>query len=181
MSRKRERGRSRWLTFELPTLGPAAPDPLLRQCFRISCSGCDSCVWINHEQNWLTMRPVKVMSGGSSNGSLDALAVIVKVKGLATEVGGMSKLKDDFSSQHIFEARHERGEKPVDEFSGIHGVLKRFVHDGQLWYVLLHTAPERVEKAWFSRYVILFAVGKSPNGNRLVGVVTHQVCHNLCD
>jgi hypothetical protein len=36
----------------------------------------------------------KVMSGGSSNGSLDAVAVIVKVKGLATEVGGMRKLKE---------------------------------------------------------------------------------------
>jgi hypothetical protein len=34
-----------------------------------------------------------VMSGASRNGSLDAVAVIVKVKGLATEVGGMSKLK----------------------------------------------------------------------------------------
>jgi hypothetical protein len=91
------------------------------------------------------------------------------------------EIHNDFSSQHIFQARHERGEKLVDEFSGIHGVLKRFVRDGQLWYVLVHIAPERVEKAWFSRYVILFAVGKSPNGNRLVGVVTHQVCHNLCD
>jgi hypothetical protein len=36
----------------------------------------------------------KVMSGGSRNGPLDALAVIVKVKGLATEVGGMRKLKE---------------------------------------------------------------------------------------
>jgi len=30
----------------------------------------------------------------SSNGSLDPVAVIVKVKGLAAEVGGMAKLKE---------------------------------------------------------------------------------------
>jgi hypothetical protein len=38
-----------------------------------------------------------------------------------------------------------------------------------------------MEEVWFSRYVILFAVGLSPNGERVLGVVTHQVCHNLCD
>ena len=30
-------------------------------------------------------------------------------------------------------------------------------------------------------WVILFAVGRSPHGPRLVGVVSHQLCHNLCD
>jgi hypothetical protein len=34
----------------------------------------------------------KVMGGG--NGSMDAISVIRKVKGLAAEVGGMSKLKE---------------------------------------------------------------------------------------
>jgi hypothetical protein len=27
----------------------------------------------------------------------------------------------------------------------------------------------------------IFAVGRSPHGKRLLGVVSHQVCHNLCD
>lgn len=90
------------------------------------------------------------------------------------------EIHNDFAEQHVFQKGDEDSEE-VDEFSGTHGVLKRFVVDGQLWYVLLHTKPEQVEELRFSRYVVLFAVGQSPNGERLVGVVTHQVCHNLCD
>ena len=90
------------------------------------------------------------------------------------------EIHNGFAGQHIFQKESEDGED-VDEFSGSHGVLKRFVVDGKLWYVLLHGTPEQVEEFRFSRYVVLFAVGQSPNGERLAGVVTHQVCHNLCD
>jgi uncharacterized protein (TIGR02996 family) len=93
------------------------------------------------------------------------------------------EIHNDFTEQHIFQTDDEDNEQgdDIDEFGGIHGVLKRFVVDGKLWYVLLHGMPEQVEEFRFSRYVVLFAVGRSPNGERLVGVVTHQVCHNLCD
>lgn len=86
------------------------------------------------------------------------------------------EIHTDFPKQNIFEY-----EDNGDELAGTHGAIKRFVVDGRIWYVLLHTTPEQYEEYWFSRYVILFAVGLSPQGNRLLGVVTHQVCHNLCD
>lgn len=67
---------------------------------------------------------------------------------------------------------------------GPHGTLKRYVAGEHLWYVLLHMAPvtfEDLGDAQVSRYVALFAVGQSPHAGRLIGVVTHQACHNLCD
>src|SRR5262245_9200773 len=93
------------------------------------------------------------------------------------------EIHNDFASQHIFQKDDEDNEEgtDIDEFSGVHGALKRFVVDGKLWYVLLHGTPEQVEEFRFSRYVVLFAVGRSLHGDRLVGVVTHQLCHNLCD
>jgi uncharacterized protein (TIGR02996 family) len=91
------------------------------------------------------------------------------------------EIHNDFTGQHIFQKQDEDHDEEVSEFDGIHGELKRFVADGRLWYVLLHTTPEQVEEFRFSRYVVLFGIGLSPNGERLLGVVTHQVCHNLCD
>jgi len=91
------------------------------------------------------------------------------------------EIHNDFSGQYIFPKEDEDSDEEVDEFSGTHGVLKRSVVDGQLWYVLLHITTEQVAEFLFSSYVILFAVGRSLNGDRLLGVVTHQVCHNLCD
>jgi uncharacterized protein (TIGR02996 family) len=91
------------------------------------------------------------------------------------------EIHNDFTGQYIFQKEDEDHEDEVGEFDGTHGELKRFVADGRLWYVLLHTTPEQIEEFRFSRYVVLFAVGGSPNDGRLLGVVTHQVCHNLCD
>ena len=85
------------------------------------------------------------------------------------------------SKKNIFEHRDEDNKKDVDAMSGTHGVLKRLVADGKLWYVLLHTTPEKVVGFRLSRYVVLLAVGRSPNGGRLLGVITHQACYNLCD
>jgi hypothetical protein len=86
------------------------------------------------------------------------------------------EVHNDFQEQFVFE--HEDG---VGELDGAHGALKRYVVDGRLWYVLLHTTPRPDGEFMFSEYVILFVLGKSPHGDRCVGVVTHQVCHNLCD
>jgi uncharacterized protein (TIGR02996 family) len=64
----------------------------------------------------------------------------------------------------------------------VHEALRGAVVGGRLWYVLLHsrTGPTAEE---FGRggWVVLFAVGRSRRGNRLLGGVSHQVCHNLCD
>jgi uncharacterized protein (TIGR02996 family) len=91
------------------------------------------------------------------------------------------EIHNDFAGQYVFRKTDEDSDEEVDEVSGTHGALKRFVVDGKLWYVVLHTTPKQEGESRFSRYVILFVVGKSPNGDRLVGVVTHQTCHNLCD
>lgn len=81
------------------------------------------------------------------------------------------EIHNDFAKQRIFE------KESATESDGAHGTLKRYLEGGQLWYVLLH--PTRHEG--ICDFVFLFAVGHSPHGGRLVGVVTHQVCHNLCD
>jgi|GEM_PF-3288672 len=66
----------------------------------------------------------------------------------------------DFRVQEMFDAREN-----CDETMGAHGTLKRHVVNGQLWYVYLpiHTT------AGFGSSAILLTVGRSPNGNRLVG------------
>ena len=94
------------------------------------------------------------------------------------------EIHNDFSGQYIFakgDDEDDESEEQIDESSGAHGALKQFVKGDQLWYVLLHTTPEQVEEFQFSRYAILLAVGRSSNGRRLIGVIAHQVCHNLCD
>lgn len=86
--------------------------------------------------------------------------------------GTNDEVHNDFNEQFVFTHEDEAGES-----DGVRGELKRYVVDGQLWYVVLHTTPQPHEEFMFSEYVIL----KSPHGDHCVGVVTHQVCHNLCD
>ena len=64
-----------------------------------------------------------------------------------------------------------------------HESLRASVVGGQLWYVLLHSRIGLRRDYGSDRHswVILFAVGKSLRGNRLIGVVTNQLCHNFCD
>jgi uncharacterized protein (TIGR02996 family) len=81
------------------------------------------------------------------------------------------EIHNDFVSQYIFERDSE------DESAGSHGALKRYVGGGSLWYVLLHTTKHDGQAA----HVILLAVGCSPYGRRLVGVITYQMCHSLCE
>jgi hypothetical protein len=93
-----------------------------------------------------------------------------------------NEIHNDFDEQFLFPRGDEDSEEEPDETDGTHGRLKNAVVGGQLWYVLLHTAPTPVEDTdvKLSRYAVLFAVGRSKNGNRLMGVASHQVCHNLC-
>eukprot|EP01112_Ceratiomyxa_fruticulosa_P013256 TRINITY_DN3716_c0_g1_i1.p1 TRINITY_DN3716_c0_g1~~TRINITY_DN3716_c0_g1_i1.p1 ORF type:complete len:171 (+),score=30.06 TRINITY_DN3716_c0_g1_i1:289-801(+) len=93
------------------------------------------------------------------------------------------QIHNDFHKQHIFSHDLEEGEKknPQDgtEGFGNHGALKNFVRQGKLWYVIAHQTPNK--EYGFSEYVVLFAVGVSNCGRYLVGVVSYQSCHNLCD
>lgn len=81
----------------------------------------------------------------------------------------------------------------------LHAELRRRVVDGHLYYVLLHDSPlvydetvldyvareeakrPREDGAAFSDYVVLFALGVSRESGNIIGILTHQVCHNYCD
>jgi len=93
------------------------------------------------------------------------------------------EIHTEFGGQRIFTKPEDRDEE-ADSQPSIENyqLLKQYVLGGQLWYVLLHPTPEEDEDGFLDcHHVVLLAVGPSPHGNRLVGVVTHQVCHNLCD
>lgn len=63
----------------------------------------------------------------------------------------------------------------------LHAALRQRVVDGHLYYVLLHDVRERHGDHWFSEWVVLFAVGISKTSGNLIGILTHQACHNYCD
>jgi len=75
----------------------------------------------------------------------------------------------DFAEQYMFS--REPGD--VEDIS-TRG-LKSYVSDGRLWYVLLHVGEKPGAE------VTLLAVGRSPDGKRLVGAITSQMCHSLCE
>jgi len=98
------------------------------------------------------------------------------------------EIHTDFGEQYLFRRPGDaEGSTAVEgsdaEATDTHRALLRRVEDQRLWYVALHAFPfgEGVSGRPFYIYVILFAVGKSRQGNRLLGVVSHQACHNLCD
>lgn len=63
-----------------------------------------------------------------------------------------------------------------------HEQLRDHVVDRQLWYVLLHSRRGLPSDPFERRpWGLLFAVGRSLHGNRLLGVVSHQMCHDFCD
>jgi uncharacterized protein (TIGR02996 family) len=80
------------------------------------------------------------------------------------------EIHTEFAEQYLFE--HD-AEGEIE--SGTHGAIRRYVTGEKLWYALLHVGEQ--PGAW----VTLLAVGQSPHGNRLVGAITSQMCHNLCD
>jgi len=85
------------------------------------------------------------------------------------------EIHNEFAFQTIFQNKDEKKDVWLDEMLGTLGNLKRSVVDGKLWYVVLRTSPERFGPMLRYPYIILFAVGKSPNGDRLIGVVSHQI------
>lgn len=86
------------------------------------------------------------------------------------------EIHSDPSEQNLF----THGDEP-DETTRAHESLKMYVRDQHLWYILLHMAPKPHDEFMFSEYVLLLAVGRSKSTNTVIGVVSHQVCHNLCD
>jgi hypothetical protein len=112
--------------------------------------------------------------------SLDALTVPFPGYQPGTD---NDEIHDDPAEQYLFVP-------PGEGDSEAHDRLRAYVDEHHLWYVALHTVPkpsrppehfpaELQKTYWFSDYVILFAVGRSHD--HLVGVISHQVCHNLCD
>ncbi|HVL10941.1 MAG TPA: TIGR02996 domain-containing protein [Gemmata sp.] len=102
------------------------------------------------------------------------------------------EIHTDPGQTHLFVNEEDLGEgDPVvldpNATATLHDTLRRYVTHGQLWYVLLHTWRDQTwhspEEDWRTKdgIVILFAVGRSPHGGRLVGVVSSQMCHNFCD
>lgn len=72
----------------------------------------------------------------------------------------------------------------VDEFEtsrDSHKVLRGYVLNQHLYYVLIHDKPQEYDGYMYSNFVLLFALGVSSATGNLVGVVSNQVCHNLCD
>lgn len=63
----------------------------------------------------------------------------------------------------------------------LHKSLRERVVDNRLYYVLLHEDPKQYGEDWFSEWVVLFGVGVSKESGNLLGVLTHQLCHNYCD
>jgi uncharacterized protein (TIGR02996 family) len=96
------------------------------------------------------------------------------------------EIHNDFTKQKIF--RHQ-GDEEVDNeddegdgntiAESSYEIFVRYVGSQHVWYALLHGEP--IAEGGLPRYVVLFAIAQSPFGDRLLGVVTHQVCHNLCD
>lgn len=62
-----------------------------------------------------------------------------------------------------------------------HQALRSYVAENHLFYTLFHDNPKWSGKFMFSNFVLLFAIGVSPQTGNLVGAVSHQACHNLCD
>jgi uncharacterized protein (TIGR02996 family) len=116
---------------------------------------------------------------------LEALHVPRLTRGEGAYGYFVDRIHRDFLEQPLFQryVTDEEGddtEEPLSPEVGTHGALQRYVRGGELWYVLLHT-PSLDPEYERGHYVVLLAVGASPTGDRLLGVVSHQVCHNLCD
>jgi hypothetical protein len=79
--------------------------------------------------------------------------------------------RTDHEQHYPGETIDERGRRSLEA----HQALQKLV-EGPLYYVLLHEGGGQE-----CLLVVLLAVGKSRAARRLVGVVTQQVCHNLCD
>lgn len=93
------------------------------------------------------------------------------------------EIHNDITKQFLFVRPGHMEDRSIQDYERdqrTHESLRDRVSNRKLWYVLLHNwlpGPEIDRGMW----VVLFAVGRSVRGNRLIGVVSHQMCHNLCD
>lgn len=100
------------------------------------------------------------------------------------------EIHTDPTRQYIFPNPADTSETYEDDESArdsavrdsVHQALRGAVTGGTLWYVLLHCRVN-LPAGGMDRgpWVVLFAVGQSLRGDRLIGVVSYQMCHNLCD
>jgi hypothetical protein len=144
------------------------------------------------------LRPFTVPFAGSERPSAAEVLEALEVRNFASEhikrletatlpfpgyhAGTLNdELHTDPLHQYLFtSASHEKtyGEPPDEA-----GLASRQAHEGlraevagPLYYLLLHEDGGKE-----CQLVVLLATGKSRRGARLLGVVTQQVCHNLCD
>jgi hypothetical protein len=120
----------------------------------------------------LTHLGVKAFKGQSSL-NLDSENIHLEERYRGTQ---SDEIHTDPEDQFIFSTVGEN----LDSMA-THNKLRERVLNKHLYYVLLHTMPRQFDKYWFSDWVILFALGVSTQTGSLIGVVTHQACHNLCD
>jgi hypothetical protein len=81
-----------------------------------------------------------------------------------------------FQNQYIFSKKEDESASTPSSKA-----LQNYVFKNHLYYVLLHTAPTIQSGFEFSDWVILFAVGISPQSGNLIAAIANQACHNLCD
>ena len=108
--------------------------------------------------------------------------------------GSNDEIHNDDSAQYIFHYGEYICDDPgldqteMSRFEGKHnesakrlGQLKKLVVDEKLWYLLLHTEREKIDEDEFSDSVVLMAVGQCILTGQLIGVITANSCHNVCD
>jgi hypothetical protein len=93
------------------------------------------------------------------------------------------ELHTDLEQQYLFAREAEAGEERPGGAdhprTGNRARIQEYVREGRLWFLCLH--GDEGEGGWARNWVTLLAVGASPASGGLVGVITAQRCHNLCD
>ncbi len=91
------------------------------------------------------------------------------------------EIHTDENEQYLFEhAADIEADAPSASWNS-HRSLVNYVLDKHLFYVLIHDRNKRNEAFQSSEFVLLFALGVAPDSGNLVGAVSSQLCHNLCD
>lgn len=117
-------------------------------------------------------------------GILNALRAADFWRGTAS-ASGSDQIHTNPATQYVFPRAIDLDEDCSERQAAsarVHESLRDSVTDRRLWYVVLHSRRNR-SYGGNDRcpWVLLFAVGRSQQGDRLIGVVTYQWCRNLCD
>ena len=62
-----------------------------------------------------------------------------------------------------------------------HSQLKSLVINGSLWYILLHTNRYLHNNFEFADNIVLMALGVCSKTDQIIGVISVNACHNICD